>query len=130
MNDRSLDLLSFRPEIPSARVSPNMTNEEQFQNQDWGKALRFYERYSVIDPSDEMIRQKMMICREKLTAKVKTAKAPIKKKKEDKNKKVETLDKSQSEIKRILEESGSDSKWIMKYLFEDDKGVKNSETPW
>jgi hypothetical protein len=32
MNDRSDDLLSFRPEIPSARIDPNTSDEERFQN--------------------------------------------------------------------------------------------------
>ena len=41
MNERSLDLLSFRPEIPSARVSPNMTNEERFQNQTLRPVIKF-----------------------------------------------------------------------------------------
>ena len=41
MNDRSLDLLSLRPEIPSARVNPNMTNEERFQNQTLRPIIKF-----------------------------------------------------------------------------------------
>ncbi len=32
MNDRSTDLLRIRPEIPQARVSPEMSADEQFQN--------------------------------------------------------------------------------------------------
>ncbi len=32
MNQRENDLLSLRPEIPSARVSNNMSRDEQFQN--------------------------------------------------------------------------------------------------
>ena len=41
MNDRSPDLLSLRPEIPSARVNPNMTNEERFQNQTLRPIIKF-----------------------------------------------------------------------------------------
>ena len=41
MNDRSPDLLSLRPEIPSARVSPNTTNEERFQNQTLRPIIKF-----------------------------------------------------------------------------------------
>ncbi|UOB17624.1 glyoxalase [Abyssalbus ytuae] len=33
MNDRSNDLLKVRPEIPSAKVTPNMSSDERFQNQ-------------------------------------------------------------------------------------------------
>ncbi len=32
MNERESDLISLRPEIPSARVSDNMSLDEQFQN--------------------------------------------------------------------------------------------------
>lgn len=32
MNDRSIDLLRFRPEIYSAKVTPEMSSDEQFQN--------------------------------------------------------------------------------------------------
>ena len=31
---------------------------------------------------------------------------------------------------RLLEESGTKSTWIMKYLFEDQQGEKDSEKPW
>ena len=33
MNDRKNDLLKVRPEIPSAKLTPNMSNDERFQNQ-------------------------------------------------------------------------------------------------
>ncbi|MBT8181305.1 MAG: glyoxalase [Eudoraea sp.] len=32
MNQRSADLLSFRPEIPNAKITPDMSKDEQFQN--------------------------------------------------------------------------------------------------
>lgn len=41
MNDRSDDLLSLRPEIPSARISPNMSDEERFQNQTLRPIIKF-----------------------------------------------------------------------------------------
>ena len=34
------------------------------------------------------------------------------------------------EIQRLLEESGTESSRIMKYLFEDQEGEKKSDTPW
>ncbi len=33
MNDRSQKLLQIRPEIPSAKILPNMSDEERFQNE-------------------------------------------------------------------------------------------------
>lgn len=41
MNDRSSDLLRFRPEIPSARVAENMSVEERFQNQTLRPIIKF-----------------------------------------------------------------------------------------
>jgi hypothetical protein len=41
MNDRSNDLLRFRPEIPSARVTDNMSEEERFQNQTLRPIIKF-----------------------------------------------------------------------------------------
>jgi len=41
MNDRSNDLLRFRPEIPSARISDNMTDDERFQNQTLRPIIKF-----------------------------------------------------------------------------------------
>jgi len=32
MNQRSADLLSLRPEIPTAKITPDMSKDEQFQN--------------------------------------------------------------------------------------------------
>ncbi|MDC6388541.1 glyoxalase [Maribacter sp. PR1] len=33
MNERSQKLLQIRPEIPSAKILPNMSNDERFQNE-------------------------------------------------------------------------------------------------
>ena len=41
MNDRSTDLLRFRPEIPSARITNNMTQDERFQNQTLRPIIKF-----------------------------------------------------------------------------------------
>lgn len=41
MNQRDLQLLASRPEIPSARVSENMTTDEQFQNKTLRPIVKF-----------------------------------------------------------------------------------------
>lgn len=41
MNDRSDDLLPMRPEIPSARITPSMSDEERFQNQTLRPIIKF-----------------------------------------------------------------------------------------
>jgi predicted DNA-binding protein len=53
-------------------------------------------------------------------------------KKNQKNKSGRLQDEKREEIKRLLEEAGTESSWIMKYLFEDQNDVNDSETekPW
>ena len=41
MNDRSSDLLRFRPEIPTARISEDMSPDERFQNQTLRPIIKF-----------------------------------------------------------------------------------------
>ncbi len=41
MNDRSNDLLRFRPEIPSARITENMSDDERFQNKSLRPIIKF-----------------------------------------------------------------------------------------
>jgi hypothetical protein len=55
-----------------------------------------------------------------------SAKKDDRKNKPVKNEKNEKRD----EIQRLLEESGTESSRIMKYLFEDQEGEKKSDTPW
>ncbi|NIP26189.1 MAG: hypothetical protein GWO38_20800, partial [Phycisphaerae bacterium] len=38
--------------------------------------------------------------------------------------------KKREEIQRLLEESGTESSRIMKYLFEETEGEKDTDTPW
>ena len=42
----------------------------------------------------------------------------------------DVLETALGEIQRLLEESGTESSKIMKYLFEDQEGEKKSDTPW
>ncbi len=41
MNQRSADLLRFRPEIPNAKVTPEMSFDEQFQNATLRPIIKF-----------------------------------------------------------------------------------------
>jgi len=80
----------------------------------------------------------MKICREKLAiaraktlkTKNKTAKSSLKKKSRKNGQNTQTQAQKKEEIKRLLEESGTESSWIMQYLFEDTKDTENSEKPW
>jgi pSer/pThr/pTyr-binding forkhead associated (FHA) protein len=100
--------------------------EKYFAKEDWIKALAYFERYSIIDPEAEDINRKIDLCRQKLT----TPKSSSRKPKTRKVSSKETTDAQREKIKRMLEESGAESKWILKYLFEEQGGEKNAEKPW
>ena len=38
--------------------------------------------------------------------------------------------KREEEVQRLLEETGTETSWIMKYLFEEQEGEKSSDSPW
>ena len=100
--------------------------EKYFQKKSWHKALTFFERYYFIDPDAPDIKKKIKICRNKLTA---NKKASQKKAAHTVASEQDTK-KNREEIKRMLEESGTESTWLMQYLFEEQDGEKDSETPW
>jgi pSer/pThr/pTyr-binding forkhead associated (FHA) protein len=96
--------------------------EGYFKKGSWPKALYYFERYSIIDPGSKEIKAKISVCRQKMVS----AKEDGRKDKPAKNEKNE----KREEIQRLLEESGTESSRIMKYLFEDQEGEKKSDTPW
>lgn len=110
--------------------------ENYYDKKKWSKALSYFERYYLIDTDTKEINNKMKICREKLaiarakSLQTKYAKTSLKKKSRGKNQNNQTQAEKKEEIKRMLEESGTESSWIMQYLFEDQKGEKDSEKPW
>ena len=100
--------------------------EGYFKKEDWSKALSYFERYSIIDPESQEIKEKISACRQKMVSSRKgtqSGRGNSKLVKKEENEKRE-------EIQRLLEESGTESSWIMKYLFEEQEGEKNSDTPW
>ena len=112
--------------------------DTSFSKKKWAKALSYYERYYLIDTDDKQVNDKLKICREKMSnarilgRKSKTSKSSLKKKSRRKSKKDLAREQAEKkeEIKRLLEESGAESTWIMKYLFEDEADRYNSEKPW
>jgi pSer/pThr/pTyr-binding forkhead associated (FHA) protein len=100
--------------------------EGHFRKGDWSKALSYFERYSIIDPESQEIKEKISVCRQKVVSARKGTKPN-----NDTGKLVKKEEKEKrEEIQRLLEESGTESSWIMKYLFEEQEGEKNSDTPW
>jgi len=102
----------------------------------WSKAISYFERYYLIDTDNKEINDKMKLCREKLAVDRtnpltnKYAKSSLKKNSSAKNQGNQTQAQKKAEVKRMLEESGTESSWIMQYLFEDQKDKKDSEKPW
>ena len=100
--------------------------DKYFTQKNWLKALAYFERYSLIDPESAEIQDKIGTCKQKLAiAKIQTTKAVPRKITPEENE-----DEQREKIKRMLEESDTDSSWIMKYLFEEQSGEKDSEKPW
>ena len=110
--------------------------DQHYDKKNWSKALSYYERYYLINTDTKEINSKIKICREKLaTARTKSieakyAKTSLKKRSKDKNQGKQSQAEKKKEIKRMLEESGAESSWIMQYLFEDPQGKKDPEKPW
>jgi pSer/pThr/pTyr-binding forkhead associated (FHA) protein len=100
--------------------------DKYFAQKKWLQALTYYERYSLIDPELPEVKNKIGLCKSKLAA----AKSPAPKPKRRKVASKEKTDAQREKIKRALEESGTKSAWIMKYLFEEQKGEKDSDEPW
>ena len=99
--------------------------EGNFAKGNWSKALYYFERYSIIDPESPAVKNKISACRQKLVAA----------KKQGRNSDgtvvaEKTQNEKREEIQRLLEESGTESSRIMKYLFEEQEGEKKSDTPW
>lgn len=96
--------------------------EDYFNKNNWRNALTYFERYVFIAPDSPDIQQKIDICRAKLTAS--SSKSP------QSGKKSSAPEKSRAQVQKLLEESGVESSRIIKFLYEDPGGEKDSEKPW
>jgi len=112
--------------------------EKYYAKKNWAKALSYFERYYLIDTDNKQVNEKMKICREELlsartlTRKSKNTKTSLKNNSWGKNKINRELEQAEKkeEIKRLLEESGAESSWIMKYLFEEETDKADADKPW
>jgi hypothetical protein len=124
--------LNSKHELALQRIEQMKTfyrehGEGYYQKRNWSKALFYFERYSIIDPESKKIKAKITACRQKLVSAQKGGSASDTRggkltKQEEK--------KKREEIQRLLEESGTESSRIMKYLFEEKEGEKDTDTPW
>jgi pSer/pThr/pTyr-binding forkhead associated (FHA) protein len=110
--------------------------EKYFLQKNWFRALSYFERYYLIDIETKEINQKMIICREKLieTRTLDQKAGPAETSSQNMVRGEKKISSEQAEkreeIKRLLEESGTGSSWIMKSLFEDQQSEIGSERPW
>ena len=121
----SLKITLTKKIIPFFKTFYREHGEGYFAKGNWSRALSYFERYSIIDPESANIKEKISVCRQKLAAAQQKGRNPDgtaadNQKQNDKR----------AEIQRLLEESGTESSTIMKYLFEEQEGEKNSDTPW
>ena len=110
--------------------------EKYFSQGNWPRALSYFERYYLIDTETKDINNKMIMCRQKL-AKARTldqkagpAEIPSDKTVGGEQKSSNEQAEKKEEIKRLLEESGTESSWIMQYLLEDQQKEIDAEKPW
>lgn len=101
--------------------------ESYYKKRNWSKALFYFERYSIIDPESKTIKARISACRQKIDSAQKSKRAT--QTPDSKLTKAEEK-KKREEIQRLLEESGTESSRIMKYLFEEKEGETDSDTPW
>lgn len=136
-------ILALEPENPVARDRIAQmkafyleNGEKNFAAQSWAKALSYFERYYLIDTENSELNEKIKICHEKLTEFGMSARhsqhSAATSKKNQKYKTGPLQNEKREEIRRLLEEAGAESSWIMKYLFEDQNAVNNAATekPW
>jgi pSer/pThr/pTyr-binding forkhead associated (FHA) protein len=98
-----------------------------YKKGNWSKALSYFERYTIIDPESPEIKAKISVCRQKMAS----ARKGNKKSGRRKNRIAQEEDnQKREEVQRLLEETGTESSWIMKYLFEEQEGEKSSDNPW
>jgi tetratricopeptide (TPR) repeat protein len=108
--------------IEQIRAYYRSEGEIQFKAGNWPKALACFERYTLIDPDAMDIREKITACHRKLAESAPATPA-------DRMPKAAAAGE-QEKVLQLLKESGAQSSWIMKYLFDETRRESDSETPW
>lgn len=108
--------------IEQIRVYYRSEGDIQFKAGNWPKALAYFERYTLIDPDAMDIREKITACHRKLVESAPPTSA-------DRASQAASTGE-QEKVRQLLKESGAQSSWIMKYLFDETRRESDSETPW
>jgi len=112
--------------IEQIRAYYRTEGDVHFKASNWPKALAYLECYTLIDPDAMDIREKITTCHRKLAEPVQT---PAPSPPEDRTLKPAAPGEKEK-VRQLLEESGTQSSWIMKYLFDESPRENDSETPW
>jgi pSer/pThr/pTyr-binding forkhead associated (FHA) protein len=122
-------VLAIEPDNPIAlaRIEQMKTfyrkyGEHYLNKKNWRSALTYFERYDFIAPDSPDIQQRIKLCRLKLTA--------SSSKGSQSGGKSAAPEKSREQVKKLLEESGVESSRIIRFLYEEPSGEKDSEKPW
>jgi pSer/pThr/pTyr-binding forkhead associated (FHA) protein len=122
-------LLAIEPDHPVALARIEQmkafyrgAGERYFNQENWRRALTYFERHNFIAPGTPDIQQKIDLCRAKLSPSKTKGPAP--------RQKAATPGKNREQVKQLLEESGVESSRIIQFLFEDSSGETESEKPW
>jgi pSer/pThr/pTyr-binding forkhead associated (FHA) protein len=100
--------------------------DTHFKAGNWPKALTYLERYTLIDPDAMDIREKIATCHRRLAEALQTSALST----PASRALTPAAPGEKEKVRLLLEESGAQSSWIMKYLFDETPREYDSETPW
>jgi pSer/pThr/pTyr-binding forkhead associated (FHA) protein len=112
--------------IEQIRAHYRTEGDVHFKAGNWSQALACLERYTLIDPDAPDIREKIATCHRKLAEAVQSPAASA----SARRALTPAEPDEQEKIRQLLKESGTQSSWIMKYLFDESPRESDSETPW
>jgi pSer/pThr/pTyr-binding forkhead associated (FHA) protein/tetratricopeptide (TPR) repeat protein len=112
--------------IEQIRAYFRTEGDVHFKAGNWPQALAYLERYTLIDPDAVDAREKIAACHRKLAEPPQspTPSTPAIRAL------TPTEPNEQEKVRQLLKESGAQSSWIMKYLFDESPRASDSETPW
>jgi pSer/pThr/pTyr-binding forkhead associated (FHA) protein/tetratricopeptide (TPR) repeat protein len=109
--------------IEQIRQHYRSEGEAQFRAGHWDKALSYLEAFILLEPDALDVRAKIARCHQRLAAAAEPAPHP--------RPSAAPFDSEEQErVRRMLQESGAEGAWIMKYLFQEKNVESDSETPW
>jgi hypothetical protein len=109
--------------IEQIRQHCRSEGEAQFRAGNWDKALPYLEAFILLEPGALDVRAKIARCHQRLAAAGEPAPHPA-------PNAAAPGAEEQERVRRLLQESGAEGSWIMKYLFQEKPVAADSETPW